>query len=357
MVRYIIRRLLSSLPVLLGILFVTFALARLLPGDPCRAQLGEHATDEICDAFARRYGLDKPIPTQFWIYLKDIAKGDLGTSFRYQHPVTQLLIERLPVTIELSVSALTIAVVVGIPLGLISAIRQNSAVDVGTMLAANVGVSMPVFWLGLMLAYLFGVLLKGTPVWLPPGGRLSSDVSVVPLAQMWNIQAGGMWPKVLEFISNLYILSSLITFQWRALGDAVKHLILPAAALGTIPLSIIARMTRSSLLDVLRLDYIRAARAKGVRRGTVIMKHAFRNALLPIVTIIGLSLGTLLGGAVLTETIFGLSGVGRILYDAITARDYSIVQGFTLVIAFIFVTLNLVVDVSYAYLDPRIRLD
>jgi peptide/nickel transport system permease protein len=166
-----------------------------------------------------------------------------------------------------------------------------------------------------------------------------------------------MWPKVLEFISTLYILSSLITFQWRALGDAVKHLILPAVALGTIPLSIIARMTRSSLLDVLRLDYIRAARAKGVRRGTVIMKHAFRNALLPIVTIIGLSLGGLLGGAVLTETIFGLSGVGRILYDAITARDYAIVQGFTLVIAFTFVILNLIVDVSYAYLDPRIRLD
>jgi peptide/nickel transport system permease protein len=354
-----IRRLLLAIPVLLGILFATFALARLLPGDPCRAVLGEHATDEICDAFMERHGLDRPIPTQFVIYLGEIARGDFGDSLRFQRPVAELLSERLPVTVELSISALIFATIVGIPLGIVSAYWRNSAVDVGTMLVANVGVSMPVFWLGLMLAYTFAVLLKDTPIWLPPSGRMTSGMYLSPIYESWGLDLaeGDTFYGLLTFLSNINTLNALVTGSWAQLWDAIKHLILPSIALGTIPMSIIARMTRSSLLEVLGLDYIRVARAKGLRENAVVLKHALRNALLPVVTIIGLQLGYLLGGAVLTETIFGLTGVGKSLFDAITSRDYVVVQVFTLVIAVGFVVINLIVDISYAFLDPRIRLD
>jgi peptide/nickel transport system permease protein len=359
MTSYIVRRLLLAIPVLLGILFVTFALARLLPGDPCRAVLGEHATDQICDEFMRRHGLDQPIPTQFAVYLGEIARGDFGDSLRFQRPVTELLSERLPVTVELSFYALTFAVVLGIPLGIISAYRRNSVVDMGTMLLANVGVSMPVFWLGLMLAYTFAVMLKGTPIWLPPSGRMTSGMSLPPLYESWNIQVveGEGWYNVLAFFSNINTFNALLTGHWPELWDAVKHLILPSIALGTIPMSIIARMTRSSLLEVLGLDYVRTARAKGLRENAVVLRHALRNAMLPVVTVVGLQLGTLLGGAVLTETIFGLTGVGKTLFDSITSRDYVLIQVFTLVIAVGFVVVNLIVDLSYAFLDPRVRLE
>jgi peptide/nickel transport system permease protein len=359
MVTYIIRRVISSLPVLLGILFVTFALGRLIPGDPCRAILGEKATDVVCDEFIHRHGLDKPIPTQFVIYIGEILRGDLGTSLRYGKPVTELIVERLPTTLELSLAAMTFAVLVGIPLGIISAVRHNSSIDIGTMVLANVGVSMPVFWLGLMLAYIFALLLKGTPLQLPPSGRLSPGTIVPPFYEVWGMEiaAQGVFSSLVVFLSRLNILNALLTARWDVMADAIRHLLLPAAAVGTIPLAIIARMTRSSMLDVLGQEYIRTARAKGARFRAVVLKHALRNALLPLVTIIGLSLGSFLGGAVLTETIFGLSGVGRILYDAITARDYGVVQSFTVVIAIFFVILNLIVDVSYVYLDPRVRLD
>lgn len=359
MTSYIIRRLLLAIPVLLGILFVTFAMARMLPGDPCRAVLGEHATDQICDAFMERHGLNKPIPTQFAIYLNEVAHGDFGDSLRFQRPVTELLSERLPVTVELGVYALVFAVIVGIPLGIISAYWRNSAVDVGTMLVANTGVSMPVFWLGLMLAYTFAVLLKGTPFWLPPSGRMTSGMSLSPLHEVWNISVEGKEGlySILAFFSNINTFNALVTGRWPELWDAIKHLILPAIALGTIPMAIIARMTRSSLLEVLGLDYVRTARAKGLREHAVVLRHALRNAMLPVVTVIGLQLGTLLGGAVLTETIFGLTGVGKSLFDSITSRDYVVVQVFTLVIAIGFVMVNLIVDLSYAFLDPRIRLD
>ena len=359
MTGHIVRRLLLAIPVLFGILFVTFAMSRLLPGDPCRAVLGEHATDVICDAFIERHGLDRPISTQFVTYLSEIARGDFGESLRFQRPVTEMLAERLPVTVELSAYALTVAVVVGIPLGIISAYWRNSPIDVVTMLVANIGVSMPVFWLGLMLAYTFAVLLKGTPLWLPPSGRMSSGMSLQPLHEAWNlaIAEGDPWFRVLEFFSHINTLNALLTGSWAQLWDAIKHLILPSIALGTIPMSIIARMTRSSLLEVLGLDYIRTARAKGLRERAVVLKHGLGNALLPVVTIIGLQLGTLLGGAVLTETIFGLTGVGRTLFNSIVSRDYVLVQVFTLVIAVSFVAINLLVDLSYAFLDPRVRLD
>jgi peptide/nickel transport system permease protein len=359
MTTYILRRIILSIPVLIGILFATFALARLIPGDPCRAMLGEKATDAVCDEFISRHGLDKPILIQFGTYVGEILQGDFGRSFRFSKPITELLIERLPITVELSFAALFLAMLVGIPLGIISAIRHNSWVDVGTMVWANVGVSMPVFWLGLMLAYIFALALKDTPFQLPPSGRLSPGVLTTPFYEVWglNLEPKGILYTILDFIGRMNILNALLSANFKLLGDAVKHIILPAMALGTIPMALIARMARSSMLEVLGQDYIRTARAKGLRQRVVVLKHAFRNALLPLVTVIGLSMGGLLGGAVLTETVFNLSGVGRILYDSITARDYGIVQGFTVVIAVFFVVINLIVDVSYAYLDPRIHLE
>ncbi|MBI5838910.1 MAG: ABC transporter permease [Chloroflexi bacterium] len=359
MTTYILRRIVLSIPVLIGILFATFALARLIPGDPCHAMLGEKATEVVCNEFISRHGLDKPIPIQFGIYVGEIMQGDFGRSFRFSKPVTDLLMERLPITVELSFSALFLSILIGVPLGVISAVRHNSWVDVVTMVWANVGVSMPVFWLGLMLAYIFALALKGTPLQLPPSGRLSPGVLTTPFWEVWglSLQPSGLLYTILDFLSRMNILNAVLSANWKLLTDAVTHLILPSMALGTIPMALIARMARSAMLEVLGQDYIRTARAKGLRQRVVVFKHAFRNALLPLVTVIGLSLGGLLGGAVLTETVFNLSGVGRILYDSITARDYGIVQGFTVVIAVFFVFLNLIVDVSYAYLDPRIRLD
>lgn len=358
MIQYIIRRLLSSIPVLIGILLVTFTLARLAPGDPCTALLGEHANPVTCKRFIARYGLDQPIPVQLGIFFGDVLRGDLGVSIRFQRPVSLILVERLPTTIELSLAALTLAVLIGVPAGIISAIRHNSPADVATMIGANVGVSMPVFWLGLMLAYVFALLLRDTPLWLAPSGRLTAGLTATAFYEVYSLplEPGTPLMKVAEFFANHYILNSIVTRNWVVLWDTIRHLILPAAALSTIPMAIIARMTRSSLLEVLGLDYIRAARAKGMTEGRVVFRHALMNALLPVVTIIGLSLGTLLGGAVLTETIFGLAGVGRTLFEAITARDYPIIQGFTLIVAIGYVLVNLLVDLSYTYLDPRVRL-
>ncbi len=359
MLQYIIRRLLLAIPVLIGILIVTFALARSIPGDPCKAILGEKATAEVCDRFIHDQGLDKPITTQFVIYMNKILHGDFGSSIRYSRPVTQILIERLPMTIELGLTALVIATLIGIPMGVISAVKRNSITDVVTMVGANIGVSMPVYWLGLMLAYLFALKLKGTALWLPPSGRLSAGLPAIPFYEVWNwhIVKGHFSGQAMEFFSNFFIFNSIITGQWAVLKDALRHLILPAAALSTIPLAIIARMTRSSMLEVMKLDYIRTARAKGMLNRVVILKHAFRNALLPIVTVIGLEVGVLFAGAVLTESIFGLAGVGRILFEAITARDYPIIQAFTVVIAILYVVANLIVDLSYVFIDPRIRLE
>ena len=358
MTTYILRRIILSIPVLFGILFATFTLGRLIPGDPCRAMLGEKATDTVCDEFNTRHGLDKPILVQFGYYVNEVAHGDFGRSFRFSKPVTELLIERLPITVELSFSALLVSLLIGIPLGVISAVKHNTWVDVLTMLWANTGVSMPVFWLGLMLAYVFALALKDTPFQLPPSGRLSPGLIPIPFYEVWGLELaeGTTTFTILNFLSRMNILNGILSNNWALVKDALTHLVLPAMALGTIPMALIARMARSSMLEVLGQDYIRTARAKGLRQRVVVMKHGFRNALLPLVTVIGLSLGSLLGGAVLTETVFNLSGVGRILYDAITARDYGIVQAFTVVIAVFFVILNLLVDVSYAYLDPRIRL-
>jgi peptide/nickel transport system permease protein len=357
MLSFLVRRLLLAIPVLFGILLITFALGRLIPGDPCMMALGEHFTPEACFQYRERTGLNDSILVQFGRYLGGLAQGNFGTSLRTSQPVLGIVLLRLPMTVELTICAMLFATVLGVSLGVISATRHNSAADVLTMITANFGVSMPVFWLGLMLAYLFAIMLKGTPLWLAPSGRLTPGTSVAPLAVTFHLHnLSGISLAVVTFASNLVVFNSLISGNWPVLGDALKHLILPSVAVGTIPMSIIARMTRSSLLDVLGLDYIRTARAKGLSQRVVIYHHALRNAMLPIVTVVGLQLGTLLGGAVLTETVFGLPGVGTFLVASIFARDYSVVQAFTVIIALIFVMVNLIVDISYAYLDPRIRL-
>jgi peptide/nickel transport system permease protein len=341
----------------MGILVVTFVITRAVPGEPCYVMLGERATEEACNDFNRRYGLDKSLPEQFLRYMINIAQGEFGTSIKDGRLITTIISERLPMTFELTLLAMLFASIFGVVLGVYSALHRNSFADSMTMLGANMGVSMPVFWLGLLLAYFFALVLKDTPFQLPSSHRLSAGVSLVPLAKVWGLEElTGAKALLLSFVSNSAILNGLLTRNYELVKDALRHLILPAVAVGTISLAVIARMTRSSLLDVLGQDYVRAARAKGLKYNRVITKHALRNALIPIVTIIGIQTGALLGGAVLTETIFALPGVGTRLVEAILGRDYPVVQGFSVVIAFIFVITNLIVDVSYAFLDPRIRL-
>jgi len=358
MTQFLFRRIILLLPVLFGITFVTFALARILPGDVCFAVLGEKATVEQCEAFRERKGLNDPILLQFGRYLSDIAHGNFGESLKDSRPVTQIVLERLPMTMEITLGAMLFSTTFGVLLGVISAVRRNTIIDVVTMAGANIGVSMPVFWLGLMLAYVFAIGFKDTPFWIPPSGRLSSGITIPPLAETYNLQnLNGFWGAIVTFASYSVTFNALITGNFEVLRDALWHLILPCMAVGTIPLSIIARMTRSSLLEVLGLDYIRTARAKGLRERIVVFKHGMRNAMLPIVTVIGLSIGSLMSGAVLTETVFGLPGVGTQLVSAILSRDYAVVQAFTVVIALIFVFVNLIVDISYVFLDPRVRME
>jgi len=358
MLQFITRRLTLLVPVAIGILFVTFAIVRLIPGDPCVNMLGERATPDVCNAFKERYGLNDSIPVQFYRYLVNMIQGDFGNSIRFGRPVVDIIAERLPMTMELTIGAMLFSTTFGILLGLISALRRNSLADVATMVWANIGVSMPVFWLGLMLAYIFALLLKDTPFFIPPSGRLTPGLSFEPLAKAWGMgDLTGFSKFFISLLSSSTIFNSIVTGNWAGLRDALWHLILPSIAVGTIPLAVIARMTRSSLLEILGQDYIRTARAKGLIERLVIVRHAMRNAWIPIVTIIGLETGSLLSGAVLTETVFILPGIGTMLVSSILARDYPVVQGFTIVIALIFVGVNLLVDVSYAYLDPRIRLD
>jgi peptide/nickel transport system permease protein len=356
-IRFIIRRLLASIPVLLGVVAIVFILARVVPGDPCIAALGERASPETCFQFRARFGLNDPLPLQFITYAKDLLTGNLGESIQTGRPVTTILVERMPTTVELTFYALLFATTIGIILGIISAYKRNSLGDVVTMMVANLGVSVPVFVLGLLLAFVFAIVLKDTFLSLPPTGRLSPGTQPVPIAVAWGMPTlSGPVRTVLDFIGNMYTLNGLLTLNFKLFADALRHLILPAVALGTIPMAIIARMTRSSLLEVLGQDYVRTARAKGMRPRIVMFRHGLRNALLPVVTVIGLSIGALLSGAVLTETIFGLTGIGRTIYESINGFDYIVIQGMSLLVALIYVLVNLVVDVSYGFLDPRVRV-
>ncbi len=330
--RYIGRRLIEILPVFFGVVLVVFAISHLSPGDPVLIQLGEHATPAAIEKLRAELQLNDPLPVQFAKYLGRVLQGDLGRSIQSNERVTVLLATRFPATIELTVGAMLIASVVGVLTGVVAATRQNSWFDGMSMFVALFGFSMPIFWLGIMLILLFAWYLG----WFPISGRLDYTLE-------------------LSRVTNLYLLDALLSGNWQALGNALRHLVLPAITLSTVPLAIIARMTRSSLLEVLRQDYVRTARAKGLAEQRVVSRHALMNALIPVVTVIGLNVGSLLGGAILTETIFAWPGVGRLVVDSIFARDYPIVQGAVLVIAILFVIVNLLVDLSYAYLDPRIR--
>lgn len=358
MIQFIVRRLFTSIPVMLGVVVIVFILVRVIPGDPCTATLGERANAARCAEFNARIGLDQPIPVQLGIYLKDVATLDLGTSTKFGRPVLEVLMQRLPTTIELTFYALVFAIVVGMGLGIIAASRRNTAADVGSMMVANLGVSIPVFVLGLVMAFFFAVILKGTPFALPgvAAGRLNPGFRFETIPQAWGLEGlDGPLRGILDFLSNMYTVNGLLTFQFDLFTDAFRHLILPAVALGTIPMAIIARMTRSSLLEVMGLDYVRTARAKGLRGRVVLFRHGLRNAMLPVVTVIGLSIGGLLSGAVLTETIFGLTGVGITISQAITSRDYAVIQGVALFVALVYVVVNLLTDISYGFLDPRVR--
>jgi peptide/nickel transport system permease protein len=332
--RYIASRLLNLIPVLLGITLLVFTFLHLIPGDPAQVMAGERATPDQVAALREQLGLNQPLPLQYLVFLGNLLRFNFGTSIISGVPIAQEIRIRWPATFELSVAAMIVATLLGIPAGVLAAVRKNSAVDNLTMSGSLLGVSLPVYWLGLLLVYLFAVNLH----WLPPSGRLSID-------------AGFSFKPITGF----YVLDALLQGNFKALKDVLAHLILPAITLGTIPLAILARITRSAMLEVLSQDYIRTARAKGLLERWVIFKHALKNALLPVVTIIGLQFGTLLGGAILTETIFSWPGIGSWIYEGILARDYPVVQGGVVFVAAAFVLINLLVDLSYAFLDPRIQ--
>ena len=334
MKRYIAKRLLLLIPVLLGVSILSFALIHLAPGDPARTIAGDRASPQIIEAMQEKYGLDKPMIVQYWIWLRHVLKGDFGRSIVTNERILVEIIDRLPNTVELTFVSMFIAIAVGAMAGIISASRQYSMLDYTTMGIALFGVSMPVFWLGIMLMMIFGVFLR----WLPLGGRIDT---LIPFQR----------------ISGLYLFDSIITWNWRAFVSSLRYLILPSVALATIPMATIARVTRSSMLEVLRQDFIRTERAKGLSERLVIFKHAARNALLPVITVIGLNFGLLLAGAILTETIFSWPGIGRYVVKAVQMRDYPAVQGCVLFFAFMFVVVNLITDVLYAYIDPRIKFD
>jgi len=394
MTTYILRRLAATIPVLFGVSILVFSFVHLIPGDPAVAMLGERATQENVQRLRDQMGLNDPLYTQYFRFLVGkmsfvkvtdamayttrqgdecielgpqqtvchqgglswseektdlqcyrlsaalvchvggVVWGNLGHSIHGNIPVAMELKRRFPATVELSLAALFIAILIAIPAGVISALKRNSAIDTLTMMGALIGVSMPIFWLAILLMYVFGLLLG----WFPTGGRLSVNIE-------------------LQHITGLFLVDSLLTQNWAAFKDALAHLVLPAIALATIPLAIIARMMRSAMLEVLGLDFVRTARAKGLSEKVVVTRHVMRNAMLPVVTVIGIQLGSLMGGAILTETVFAWPGIGKWVFDAISGRDYPIVQSVTLLIALIFVLVNLLVDISYAFLNPRIRYD
>jgi peptide/nickel transport system permease protein len=334
MTQYIAWRLFTLVYVLLGVSLTIFLLMRLIPGDPALVMLGERATADRLIEVRRELGLDRPLALQYLIYLKNILSGNLGRSIHTNTRVADELLERFPATIELSMAAMFLAGVIGMLAGIMSATRQYSVLDSGFMFLSLAGVSMPIFWLGLMMIWTFALVLG----WFPPSGRL--DVRMF-----------------LDSMTGFYVLDSLLTRHWEAFWDALWHLALPSLTLATVPLAIIARMTRSSLLEVLRQEYIMTARSKGLSEWVVVTRHALRNALIPIVTIGGLQFGLLLGGAILTETIFSWPGLGRLLYNAVLGRDYPIVQGGTLLIATTFSIINLLVDIFYMLVNPRIRYE
>ncbi|PKR78507.1 peptide ABC transporter permease [Halalkalibacillus sediminis] len=332
MFAYTMRRLLMLIPVLIGMTLLTFSIVHLIPGNPAQVILGEQASEQEILNLQETMGLNEPYVVQYFLYVGDLLQGDLGTSLRSKAEISNEIVPYIIATFELTFFAMLFAIFVGVNAGIISAWKQNTWFDFLAMLFALVGVSMPIFWLALMEQLVFAQELG----WLPAYGRQNSRD---PIAT----------------ITGFYVLDSLIHLDFPRAFTVLKHLVLPSIALGTIPMAIIARMTRSSMLEVMRSDYIRTVRAKGSGQFLVIYKHALKNATIPVLTVIGLQTGVLLGGAILTETIFSWPGIGRYIFDAINYRDYPVIQSGILVIAFIFVIINLVVDLLYAFIDPRIK--
>lgn len=332
MLKYIVKRILMLIPVLIGVSVIVFLIMRVFSPDPAPIVLGQHATIEAADKWREANGLNAPIYIQYFNFVKGAITGNFGTSYYTKSPVIEEIMSRFPATIELAIAAIIVAALVGILIGVVSAVKKNSIFDHSGMLLALIGVSMPIFWLGILFIILFSGILH----LLPSGGRID------PLMQ----PAGG---------TGFYLIDTLAAGDFEAFLDALKHLILPALALGMYSMAIIARMTRSSMLDTLNQDYIRTAKAKGLKKSKVIFHHGLRNAMIPVTTVIGLQLGSLLGGAVLTETVFSWPGIGNYTVQCILKSDFPVVQGVVLLIACIFVLVNLVVDIIYAFLDPRIK--
>ncbi len=333
MLKFVVRRLLLLVPILLGVSLLVFFWVRALPGDPASSLLGERSTPERIAEVREAYGLDRPVIVQYGSYLKKVAVLDFGDSIATRRPVTEEIRRRFPATVELALAAMVMAVGLGIPLGFLAAKRYQGWFDQLSIGGSLLGISIPVFFLAFILKYVFAVKLG----WLPSVGRQDALIDA-------------------EHPTNFYVLDGLITGNWTAAWDAVRHLILPAIALGTIPLAIIARITRASVLEVVNEDYVRTAQAKGLSSRVIDRRHVLKNAMLPVATIIGLQTGLLLSGAVLTETVFAWGGMGSFLSQAIFDRDFPVLQGGILFLAVVFVLVNLAVDITYGFLDPRIRV-
>ncbi|MEK5164060.1 ABC transporter permease [Paenibacillus sp. FSL R5-0527] len=336
MFTYTIRRLGQMIPALIGIVLITFILSRVLPGDPAVMVAGEQAPPEVIEKIRHDMGLNKPLFAQFFDYLGQLLRGDLGFAYHTGHTVASDFASRFPATVELTLASILIAVIVAIPVGIVAATRKESIIDHISRVFSLVGACMPIFWLGLILIYVFYSKLGWAPA---PMGRISGDLN--PPTD----------------ITGLYVLDSLLSADFVALKSSIVHLILPAICLSTGTMAIVARMTRSSMLETIGQDFVRTARAKGLGEAVVIGKHALINALIPTLTVLGLQFGYLLGGAVITETIFSWPGVGGYITDSILAADYAPIQAFTLVSAVLYCLINLLVDLLYGLLDPRIRFE
>lgn len=333
MIRYLIKRILWVIPTLIGVSLLVFSMLHLTPGEPALAILGEHATAESVEKFNKEMGLDKPLVEQYINFAKKAIKGDFGISLKSKQPVLDEFKERFFATAELAIVAMFFAIILGIAMGVISAVYRYSKFDFLATFTSLIGVSMPVFWLGLMLIYLFSIYLGILPV----SGRLGYE--------FWVDEKTGF-----------FLIDTLLAKDYPAFIDALKHILMPAFVLGTIPMAIIARMSRASMSGVLKEDYIKTVKAKGLSGVRVILVHALKNALIPVITVIGLMMGALLGGAILTETTFSWPGIGKWLVNAVNQRDFPIIQGATLIIALIYITINLITDILYAVINPKIRL-
>ncbi|SEE81972.1 ABC transporter permease [Jiangella alba] len=333
MLKFVVRRLLLLVPILLGLSLLLFVWLRALPGGPAQALLGERATADSVARIEELYGLNEPWYVQYWKFVSAAVRLDFGNSANTNRPVTEEMMRTFPATFELATAALIFAVGVGVPLGYFAAKKYGSWLDNLSVSGSLLGVAVPVFFLAYILKYVFSVKLG----WFPTQGRDDPRIDA-------------------DHPTGLYVLDGILTGNLEASWDAIMHLVLPAIALGAIPLAIIVRITRASVLDVVHEDYVRTAEAKGLYERTITRRHVLRNALLPVVTVIGLSAGLLFSGAILTETVFAFDGVGRFIYEAITVRDYAVLQGFILVIAAMYVVVNLLVDVSYGLIDPRVRV-